>query len=261
MRNVVPDFDKHLEEIKESSGKAKEAMSKFKLLENSAEVVLCMDVSDQMEDYLESGKAQKIADKILAFASHMDIDSHIDLFLFAERAFFIGSMDLSNFEGYIFEAMKNYNLSGSADYVNVINLIRTTYLKNAVREGKIAVRETPIYVYFISNGETDNPDEIAAEIARASYEPIFWEFMTMGTTRADLQKGIMGWLLRPFVDDYSFLELLDNMEDRFLDNVDHFNVFDPSAISDTEFYSLMMGEFQIWLKQAKEKGLIKSNNI
>jgi hypothetical protein len=255
----VTEFEKHLEGIQQSSNVAKETITRLKLMENSAEVVLCMDVSDQMEDYLITGKAQVIADRILAFATNMDIDSHIDLFLFAERAFFIGSMDLSNFQNYIQDAMKQYNFSGRADYINVINLIRTTYLKNAKREGKLAVRETPVYVYFISNGETDDNDEILKTISNASYEPIFWEFMTMGTTKSDLEKGIMGWLMRPFVDDYSFLEQLDDMEGRFIDNADFFNVNDPRIMDDAEFYGLMMAEFPDWLKEAKIKGLVKSN--
>ncbi len=257
--NSVSDLEKNLESIQQSSTAAKEAITALKLVENSAEVVLCMDVSEQMEDYLDTGKAQIIANRILAFATHMDIDSHIDLFLFAERAFFIGSMNMKNFDGYIEDAMHKYNLSGHADYVNVINLIRTTYLKNAKRDGKLAGRETPVYVYFISNGETDEPEDIANEIANASYEPIFWQFMTMGTTREDLQKGFLGFLLRPFVDDYSFLELLDDMEDRFIDNADFFNVNDPSALSDAEFYKLMMSEFPHWVELAKEKGLIIKN--
>lgn len=256
----MSDLEKNLESIHQSSSVAKEAITELKLVENSAEVVLCMDVSEQMEDYLDSGKAQIITNRILAFATHMDIDSHIDLFLFAERAFFIGSMNMKNFDGYIEDAMSKYNLGGHADYVNVINLIRTTYLKNAKREDKIASRETPVYVYFISNGETDEPEEIAREIASASYEPIFWQFMTMGTTQEDLQKGLLGWLLRPFVDDYSFLELIDDMKDRFIDNADFFNVNDPSAISDAEFYKLMMTEFPNWLKMAKEKGLVIKNS-
>ena len=255
----MTDFEKHLEGIQQSSNVAKELITRLKLVENSAEVVLCMDVSDQMEDYLSTGKAQIIADRILAFATEMDIDSHIDLFLFAERAFFIGSMDLDNFDGYIQDALKQYNFTGRADYVNVINLIRTTYLKNAGRQGDISIRETPVYVYFISNGETDDNDEILKTISNASYEPIFWEFMTMGTTRADLQKGILGWLLRPFVDDYSFLETLDDMKDRFIDNADFFNINDPATLDDAEFYRLMMAEFPDWLKEAKAKGLVQPN--
>ncbi|MEQ8561713.1 MAG: hypothetical protein RID18_09415, partial [Cytophagales bacterium] len=77
----MSDLEKNLESIQQSSTAAKEAITALKLVENSAEVVLCMDVSEQMEDYLDTGKAQVIANRILAFATHMDIDSHIDLFL------------------------------------------------------------------------------------------------------------------------------------------------------------------------------------
>lgn len=256
----MSDHEKHLNEIQKKSENALAAMKSAHILENAAEVVLCMDVSDQMVDYLDSGKLEVIAERILAFATHVDIDSHIDLFLFAERAFFIGSMNLKNFEGFVTEALDKFNLSGHADYTNVINLIRTTYLKQAEVDGKKKIRETPVYVYFLSNGETDNPDEIAEQIAEASYEPIFWQFMTMGTTKADLQKGLLGFLLRPFTDDYSFLELIDDMDDRFIDNADFFNVFDPEAISDEEFYKLMMAEFPHWLKEAQEKGIVKSKS-
>jgi hypothetical protein len=51
------------------------------------------------------------------------------------------------------------------------------------------------------------------------------------------------------------------MEDRFIDNADFFNIYDPNSVSDDEFFKLMMAEYPHWLVEAKSKGLIKSKSI
>ena len=46
------------------------------------------------------------------------------------------------------------------------------------------------------------------------------------------------------------------MEGRFIDNANFFALDDIDSISDEQLYERLMGEFPIWLKQAKQKNIL-----
>ncbi|SIA57172.1 Uncharacterised protein [Mycobacteroides abscessus subsp. abscessus] len=60
-----------------------------------------------------------------------------------------------------------------------------------------------------------------------------------------------------FQSDFTFLEELDNMDGRYLDNADFFSVEDPKAIAEEELYDLLMQEYPEWVKKARSGGLIR----
>ena len=55
---------------------------------------------------------------------------------------------------------------------------------------------------------------------------------------------------------FEFLERLDNLPGRHVDNADFFAVMDPSSISDDEVFELLMVEYPQWLVEARAKGLL-----
>ncbi|QFS46619.1 VWA domain-containing protein [Nostoc sphaeroides] len=69
-------------------------------------------------------------------------------------------------------------------------------------------------------------------------------------------KGILGWLAQAKTSDFTFLERLDEMSDRYVDNCDFFSLEDPENIADKELYDLLMTEYPNWLKLAKIKKLL-----
>ena len=69
--------------------------------------------------------------------------------------------------------------------------------------------------------------------------------------------GLFGGGPAPPVSEFRFLEALDNLPGRFVDNANFFSVEDPQAISDEQLYELLMTEYPGWLKLVKEKGMIK----
>ena len=56
--------------------------------------------------------------------------------------------------------------------------------------------------------------------------------------------------------DFGFLEELDDMGGRFIDNADFFCVADPMALPDDQLYDLLMNEYPAWLKLARQQGLL-----
>ncbi|GJD22045.1 hypothetical protein RIVM261_070010 [Rivularia sp. IAM M-261] len=82
--------------------------------------------------------------------------------------------------------------------------------------------------------------------------------MAIGKSRKDVKgEGILGWLSQLIASDFSFLEQLDEMNDRFLDNADFFSVEDPETIADQQLYDLLMAEYPNWVKLAKAKKILR----
>ena len=71
----------------------------------------------------------------------------------------------------------------------------------------------------------------------ASRYPIFWQFVGIGNSR------------------FSYLEELDEMQGRFIDNANFFSVNDLDIISDDELYKRLLSEYPDWITKAKQVGL------
>jgi hypothetical protein len=107
---------------------------------------------------------------------------------------------------------------------------------------------------FVTDGATFDEQEIINHIQSSSFEPLFWKFMAIGKSNKGTKKR---GFLRAFQSDFSFLEELDNLSGRYLDNADFFSVEDPNSISDNGLYDLLMQEYPEWVKAATTKGLIQ----
>lgn len=63
--------------------------------------------------------------------------------------------------------------------------------------------------------------------------------------------------LAAFADsDFPFLEKLDELSGRLIDNANYFSVTSPDEHSDAELYDLLMAEYPAWLKLAKQHGVL-----
>lgn len=141
-----------------------------------------------------------------------------------------------------------------------IQLIRSFYYPDAAGGARNGVRPdtAPVYVMFVTDGETFDKPESEKQITWAAYEPMFWQFMAIGKSNKDIkQKGVGGWLQRLAASDFGFLEKLDTMTGRFIDNANFFSVEDPATIGDEELYALLMAEYPQWLKKARAQGLLR----
>jgi len=239
--------------------KADIVLEKVNLTKHQAKVALCLDISASMSRLYASGKIQSFAEKILALGCRFDDDGAIDIFLFGANAHCAGDMNLANFQDFIASIQKRYPLEGNTLYGRAMQTIRNFYFSS--EEGGSQKRglfhrllggnsigagarntplqaEQPVYVMFVTDGATANRMEAERQMTWASYEPIFWQFMALGS------------------GGFTFLEKLDDLRDRYLDNADFFSVSDPETITDDQLYSQLMTEYPNWVKLAKNKGLL-----
>lgn len=246
-------------EIYTLAQKADITLKQKNLVSHSARVALCLDISASMASLYRSGKVQALAEKTLALACRFDDNGSIDIFLFGSSAHKAGSMTMDNFKGFINNISRKYPLESGTRYGLAIEMIRRFYFPDAKGQKREQPLNSPFpaYVMFITDGETQDKSYTETQIKWAAYEPVFWQFMGLGESKKDARaRGIKGFLGRITKPDFGFLEQLDEMSGRFVDNANFFSVKDPGDITDDELYNLMMGEYPEWLKLARGKGLL-----
>jgi hypothetical protein len=145
-------------------------------------------------------------------------------------------------------------LEGDTRYGAAMEAVRRFYFPDADgAERKTPHRSAlPVYVMFVTDGTTSDKPFTERQLRWASREPIFWQFMGIGKGKKSKSK-----LLASFADsDFPFLEKLDELDGRMVDNAGFFSVSSPDEYSDAELYDLLMDEYPGWLRQASSLGLL-----
>jgi hypothetical protein len=220
--------------------KADISLKKVNLTDHKAKVALCLDISGSMTRLYSSGKIQQLAEKILALGCRFDDNGSIDIFLFGANAHNAGEMTIDNFTDFIANMLREYRLERGTNYGKVMKLIRNVYFPdgNGEHRNSPAASTQPVYVMFVTDGATQDVPESEQQVKWSSYEPIFWQFMAID-------------------DSPEFLEQLDNMSGRYVDNANFFSVEDPEMIGDEQLYDLLMTEYPNWLRLATQKSLLR----
>lgn len=224
--------------------KAAVSLEKRGLGEHKAKVALCLDISVSMDSAYKSGIIQQFAEKILALGCRMDDDGSIDVFLFGERGSQPPSLSVQDFPGYIQRMLQKNPLQYDTRYSDAIEMVRRFYTPYQYERSEPLKLQYPIYVMFLTDGKPSDKAPTTKAIKNASYEPIFWQFMGLKT-------GIGS--------DFSYLEKLDDLDNRYLDNADFFSVSNLNAMSDEELYNKLTNEYPKWVEQVKVKNMIDTS--
>ena len=205
-------------------------------------VALVLDFSYSMESLFDNGTVQSIIERIIPLALHFDDNGELDFWIFEDGYKKLDGITLDNFYG-LADEVKRRNRMGGTNYAPVMQDVDRFYIE----EEPVNL---PNYVIFITDG--DNSDKSRAEemISRISGHPIFFQFIGVGDS------------------SFNFLEKLDDMEGRYVDNVNFFSVSNINDMSDDDLYDKLFAEFPSWLKNEKVqemlkdvKSLVKSSNI
>lgn len=222
------------------------ALSQHVELKNhTAKIALALDYSGSMSSLYNNGTVQTLAERVLALGTAFDDDGDIDIFIFESSAHYVGTLSINNYQGGIGRLLSKYSM-GSTNYADAMHLIRQHYQSSSSSTGflgslfgkKSPKPAHPAYVMFITDGEPDSRPAAEEQIRQASREPIFWQFMGVGSTRFD------------------FLSKLDTMDGREIDNAGFFAVANPKNMSDDELYQKMLAEYPTWLIEARQKGVV-----
>lgn len=214
----------------ELNKKAKIEIEKKGLKGAKSQVVLVLDISKSMNRLFKDGAIQELIQRILGLALTFDNDSNIDLMLFGTRAYQLPSVSLDDLEGYVErEIIANYRIIEATKYATALNLIKEKYKGN---------KDDPVFVIFVTDGSNSDKKESTELITSLSKESVFIQFVGIGK------------------ETFPYLNKLDELPNRFLDNVGFMHVNDIASIDDASLYDRLLNEYPEWLKKAALKGIL-----
>ncbi len=230
------------------------SLAKVGLTQHRAKVCLVLDISVSMVDLYQRGLVQSFAERILAIACKFDDDGELDVFLFGKNVHHCEPMSLANWDGYIANVLAKHRLEGDTRYGAAIKSVRQHYFPDSAGGERLTVHraDVPVYAMFVTDGATSDQPVTEQQLRWASREPIFWQFMGIGKGK----KSKFKVLARAAESDFPFLEKLDELDGRLIDNANYFSVASPTEHADSELYDLLMSEYPQWLALARSNGML-----
>ena len=208
---------------------AKEEINMAGLGDQKARVALAVDISASMTNLFRAGVVDQVCERALALGVNFDDNEAVDVFAFGVKTHDIGELTRSDFYGFVDEKIRRrHDFEYGTHYAPIIRQVTKKYTSE---------KGDPAYVMFVTDGDNQDKPAATKEIIEAAKHGIFWQFIGIGS-------------------GFSYLEKLDTMSGRVVDNANFFALNDIASIDDNELFRRMLGEFPDWLKKAKTQGII-----
>jgi hypothetical protein len=215
-----------------------------------SKLALCLDYSGSMANEYRSGAMQRLSEKVLALGTQLDDDGVIDLFVFDHDAAYLGEVSIDNFQGSVDRLTKGRSMS-TTNYAAAFKLIEKHYGFGGStggfgglfgkKSGRAALKspaKDPVLVVFLTDGVPNNQQDAVRAITDASYAPIFWQFLSIGR------------------DSIPFLEKLDDLDGRYIDNADYKPVGNVDKLTGEQLIELILDEYPAWVLEERRRGQI-----
>lgn len=191
-----------------------------------AQVIVLLDHSGSMYSNYESGKVQELVERFLGFGLAVDVDGEVPVVAFDSRVHNEVDVTMQNYHNVVKDRIYDVNKMGSTDLAGALEVVR--------EEAKVT--DTPLYVAVVTDGEPDDRNAARELVKDLSRYPVFIKFLAVAPVR--------------------FLEELDDMGDRLLDNVDAKAYSDLNRVTDEQFAADMVDEWDSWQKAALAAGVL-----
>ncbi|OAS15715.1 vWA domain-containing protein [Paenibacillus oryzisoli] len=200
----------------------------------AARVGLVLDISGSMISLYRNGTVQEVVERILAVACQFDDNATLDVWVYDNEFSRLPSATERDFDQYVEKHILNNRNIHKFGRNNEPPVMNDVIRKYTVEEDS----PLPAFVIFINDGGVVK--SIKKVIVESSLQPLFWQFVGIGNS------------------DFEVLKQLDTMEGRIVDNANFIHIKDIAKISDEDLYNQLLNEFPLWLKEAKEKRVIRS---
>ncbi len=210
-------------------------LEKKNLLNTKARVAVVLDYSGSMDQMYKNGTVQAVMERLLPIAMNFDDNGSMEAWIFENGFHRLPDINHDNYYGYIKSEIldKRYRMGGTC-YAPIMKDVAKKYLQ----EDPQPVAD---YIIFITDGDCFDGSESKKVVKALSHAPIFWQFVGVGDA------------------SFGFLNTLDNMTDRYVDNANLFVVNRILDMSDNEIYDKLLAEFPGWLNNPKVQDLISTN--
>ena len=196
----------------------------------TSRVALVLDYSGSMSDLYRGGEVQEVIERVLPLALKFDDNGELEFWLFDDGFRRLPEVTMDNFYGLTKRLLSKYDFGGT-NYAPVLKDVYRKYVK----ESPMSI---PTYVLFLTDGECFDRSETKQVLIEGSTEPVFIQFIGIGD------------------ESFEFLNDLDNMDGRYVDNANFFSVRDIAALSDEELYRLLLQEYPQWLGYPEVKQML-----
>lgn len=205
------------------------SLDKGGLAGQRAAVYLTLDHSGSMHGYYKAGHVQRLTEQALALSVNLDDDGVVPLVYFGSRAEPAIDVRLDNYADIVGRTHTDVQW-GSTDYVAAMTAV--------ISEHKTSGATDPALVIFQTDGAPNDPFTTQRVLREASSLPIFWAFVGFGS-------------------DMQFLQRLDTLTGRRVDNAGFFHAADPQSVTDAALYDGITGPFATWLSEARAAGIVR----
>lgn len=219
-RGSIPSVD-----LAKKFDKAGISLSKRGLDGIRAEAVMLLDHSGSMSNDYRNGTVQKLVERSLGFALQIDADGKIPVIRFDTFVKPAVEVDVTNYQEATQHLYHAYDMGST-------NL--TAALKHLLDLAKQAT--SPIFAIIVTDGEPNNTHTATEVVKELADYAVFLKFLA--------------------IQPVSYLQELDDMGDRRIDNADAKFITDPSGMSDLEFAEAMADEWDTWITAATNVGII-----
>lgn len=198
-----------------------------------ARVGVAMDYSGSMSGEFKSGLVQEVVERLLPIALKFDDNGELDMWLFENGMRRLPSVTMNNFYQYVDKEIlaKKWHMGGT-EYAPVMTDIMYKYMNEEPSD-------TPTYIIFITDGDNSDKRATEAVIRESCKHNIFWQFVGIGDA------------------SFGFLQKLDDLTGRPIDNTDFFQVNDVRKMTDEQLYANLLNEYPGWEAQARQMGLVR----
>ena len=208
-------------------------LEKKKLTGVVAKVALVLDISGSMRTLNNNGTVQEVVERVLAVASQFDDDGSLDIWVYDNEFSRLPAVTEKDFANYVEKHILNNSAIHKFGRNEEPQVMEDIIKKYTVEEKS----EEPAFVIFINDGGCKKG--IQKPVVFSSNQPIFWQFVGIGNGKFDV------------------LRKLDEMEGRFIDNANFFYIRDIEKTTDETLYNNLLNEFPLWIKEAKEKRILR----
>lgn len=235
------------------SKKAKIVLEKKQIFGEKAQVKLILDISGSMTPLYSNGTVQQTVEQILGVAMNMDDNESVEVYAFGQNAHYIGEATPENVDGFVNNVLlKKVKYEYDTRYADAMKLAAGEnasssggglfgglFGKKKAPAAPKSDSPLPSYVVFVTDGNNSDKNETEEFVRRISSEPIFWQFVGIGSER------------------FAFLDKLDHLSGRKIDNANFLKIDNIAKLSDEDLYDRLLTEYPSWLKEARQSGIVQ----
>lgn len=193
---------------------------------NSMDVAIVLDASKSMYADYKEGRVQDLLEKIFGLSMSLDKDANLDVFLFGNESAQLTSINKDTLEGYVErEIIGTHKINQATNYAKAIECVNNAYFG----------RKDATFVIFITDGDATDKAHTTAWIHQVCRNPYYFQFVGIGNER------------------FSFLEKLDDLPDRAVDNCGFVRAVDVFRMSESALFQDILSDLPTWLEEAKRR--------